>query len=114
MLDPFLARPQYVAVALLVGVGLFVMIDDPNLVKKLVGLNVFQTGIFLFFVAAALRTGGRSPLVGGSGPFVNPLPQVLVLTAIVVGVSLNAVGLALIRRIHAAHGTVRTDEIGHD
>jgi multicomponent Na+:H+ antiporter subunit C len=68
-------------------------------------LNLFQTGIFLFLVASAYRTGGRAPLLAAEGPFVNPLPHVLVLTAIVVGVSVTAVALALVSRIHDAHGT---------
>ena len=108
-IESLLARPYYVAVVLLLGVGLFVVIDDPDPVKKVVGLNVFQTGVFLFFVAGAFRTGGRSPLVTDGGPYVNPLPHVLVLTAIVVGVSLNAVALALLRRIDADHEAGRTD-----
>jgi multicomponent Na+:H+ antiporter subunit C len=95
----------YVAAALLVGIGLFVLVDDRHLVRKIVGLNLFQTGIFLFLVASAYRTGGRAPLLAAEGPFVNPLPHVLVLTAIVVGVSVTAVALALVSRIHDAHGT---------
>ena len=109
VVESLLARPYYVAVVLLLGVGLFVVVDDPNPVKKIVGLNVFQTGVFLFFVVAAFRTGGRSPLVTDGGPFVNPLPHVLILTAIVVGVSLNAVALALVRRIDGDHEEGRTD-----
>ena len=97
--DPTLARLPYVAAVVLVGVGLYVLLVDAPLVKKVVGLNVFQTGIFLFFVAAGVRTGGRSPLVDGPGPYVNPLPHVLILTAIVVGVSVTAVALALVVRI---------------
>lgn len=97
--DPLLARLPYVAAVVLVGVGLYVLLVDAPLVKKVVALNVFQTGIFLFFVAAGMRTGGRSPLVTASGPYVNPLPHVLVLTAIVVGVSVTAVALALVVRI---------------
>jgi multicomponent Na+:H+ antiporter subunit C len=96
---PLLARLPYVVAVLLVGVGLFVLLVDTNLVRKVMGLNVFQTGIFLFFVAAGVRTGGRSPLVAGPGPYVNPLPHVLILTAIVVGVSVTAVALALVVRI---------------
>jgi multicomponent Na+:H+ antiporter subunit C len=101
----------YVAYALLVGVGLFVLVDDDSLVKKVVGLNLFQTGVFLFFITAAFRTGGRAPLVSAAGPFVNPLPHVLILTAIVVGVSVTAVALALVLRLHATHGTFSEREI---
>lgn len=103
-------RLPFVAAILLVGIGLFVVVDRPNLLVKIVGLNVFQTGIFLFFIAAAARTGGRSPIVTETarGPSVDPLPQVLILTAIVVGVSVTALALALVVRIDSIHGT--TDE----
>lgn len=121
-----LAVAPYAAAVLLVGTGAFVLLDDDNLVKKVVGLNLFQTGIFLFLVAAAVRAGGRSPLVGGAGAetgagaaragagpeaYVNPLPHVLVLTAIVVGVSVTAVALALVVRVQAAYGTVEESRL---
>jgi multicomponent Na+:H+ antiporter subunit C len=101
----------YVVYALLVGVGLFVLVDADSLVKKVVGLNLFQTGVFLFFITAAFRTGGRAPLVSAAGPYVNPLPHVLILTAIVVGVSVTAVALALVVRLSDAHGTFSEREI---
>ena len=106
------SRLPYVGAMLLVAVGLFVLVDDRNLVKKVIGLNVFQTGIFLFLVTSAVREGGRSPTVtSGADPaaYVNPLPQVLVLTAIVVGVSVTAVALALIVRVYESYGTLRAD-----
>jgi multicomponent Na+:H+ antiporter subunit C len=99
------ARGAYVAYALLVGVGLFVLVDADDLVKKVVGLNLFQTGVFLFFVASAYRVGGRAPLLSEPGPYVNPLPHVLILTAIVVGVSVTAVALALVVRLYDEYGT---------
>ncbi|WP_137285388.1 cation:proton antiporter subunit C [Halorussus salinisoli] len=110
MIDLFLARLNYVGFVVLVGVGLFVLIDDDNLVKKVIGLNVFQTGVLLFFITTGYRTGGSPPIVEpGGGPYANPLPQVLVLTAIVVGVSVTAVALALVVRIHREYGTLRED-----
>lgn len=105
------ARLPYVVAILLVGIGLFVLVDDRNLLKKVLGLNVFQTGIFLFFIASAFREGGRSPLVVGEGPYANPLPQVLILTAIVVGVSVTGVALALVVRIYGVYGTLREDVV---
>jgi multicomponent Na+:H+ antiporter subunit C len=114
MTDPLAAVSSWLAhvvYVLLVGVGLFVLVNDENLVKKVVGLNVFQTGVFLFFVTSAYRADGRAPLVSGEGPFVSPLPHVLILTAIVVGVSVTAVALALVVRLHGAHGTLREDVI---
>ncbi|MDG5776987.1 cation:proton antiporter subunit C [Haloarculaceae archaeon H-GB2-1] len=106
------SRAAFLVAVVLLGLGLFVLIDDPNLLKKILGLNVFQTGIFLVYVAAAVRAGGRSPLVvEGGGPYVNPLPHVLILTAIVVGVSVTALAAALVARIHAERATVRADEL---
>ncbi|WP_267643553.1 cation:proton antiporter subunit C [Haloarchaeobius amylolyticus] len=106
-----LTRGAYVLYALLVGVGLFVLVDDDNLVKKVVGLNLFQTGVFLFFIASAFRTGGSAPLLSGEGPYVNPLPHVLILTAIVVGVSVTAVALSLVVRLYDEYGTFDEREI---
>nr|WP_303645287.1 cation:proton antiporter subunit C [Salinirubrum litoreum] len=90
---------------------MFVLINDDDLVKKVIGLNIFQTGVFLFFVTSAYRVGAQPPLVTGEGPFASPLPQVLILTAIVVGVAVTAVALALIVRIYGEYGTLREDVI---
>jgi multicomponent Na+:H+ antiporter subunit C len=90
-------------------IGLYMMIASPNLVKKIIGLNLFQSAVFLFFIAAAYVTGGSPAIVppdGSGGPYVSPLPHVIVLTAIVVGVSLTAVALALIVRIYSEYGTL--------
>ena len=112
-LDVLATRHAYVAFALLLCIGLYMMIANPNLVKKIIGLNLFQTAIFLLFVASAYVRGGAIPIVaegaGETGRFVSPLPHVIVLTAIVVGVSLTAVGLALCIRIYDEYGTLRTD-----
>jgi multicomponent Na+:H+ antiporter subunit C len=108
----FGGRLAYVVALLLAGVGLYVLVDDQNLVKKVIGLNVFQTGIFLFFVASSARAGGRSPTLSAPGPYANPVPQVLILTAIVVGVSVTAVALALVVRISREFGTLRADVVG--
>ena len=107
-LDGWFAHAVY---AQLVGVGLFVLVDDEPLVKKVIGLNLLQTGVFLFFITSAYRVDGRAPLVVGEGPFVNPLPHVLILTAIVVGVSVTAVALALVVRLYDEYGTLREDVI---
>ena len=108
-------RHAYVAFALLLCIGLYMMIANQNLVKKIIGLNLFQTAIFLLFIASAYVEGGRIPIVPSGGPtggtYVSPLPHVLVLTAIVVGVSLTAVGLALCIRIYDEYGTLRTDTL---
>lgn len=108
-------RHAYVAFALLLCIGLYMMIANQNLVKKIIGLNLFQTAIFLLFIASAYVEGGGVPIVPSGGPeggtYVSPLPHVLVLTAIVVGVSLTAVALALCIRIYDEYGTLRTDTL---
>jgi multicomponent Na+:H+ antiporter subunit C len=104
-------RYAYVASVLIGCVGLYVVVADDNLVKKVVGLNLFQTGVFLFFVSAAAVTGGSTPVTTNPAPYVNPLPHVLILTAIVVGVSLTALSLALVIRIHATYGTIDAEAV---
>lgn len=108
MIDVLAARLNYVAVFVVIGIGLYTLIDANNLIKKVIGLNVFQVGIFLFFITAAYVDGGRPPIVNGAtdAPAVNPLPHVLILTAIVVGVSITALALALIVRIYDEYGTL--------
>lgn len=112
MYELLTTRHAYVAFAVLLCIGLYMMIANENLVKKIIGLNMFQTAIFLFFIAAAYVHGGRVPIIPKGAAqgdlYVSPLPHVIVLTAIVVGVSLTAVGLALCIRIHGEYGTLRT------
>ncbi|KYH25885.1 NAD(P)H-quinone oxidoreductase subunit 4L, chloroplastic [Halalkalicoccus paucihalophilus] len=114
MLELLATRYAYVAFIVLLSVGLYMVIASQNLVKKVIGVNLFQTAIFLFFVASAYVEGGAVPVVpkDSAGPtevIVSPLPHVIVLTAIVVGVALTAVGLALIVRIYTEYGTLRED-----
>jgi len=113
--EVFTTRHAYLTFALLLCVGLYMMIANPHLVKKIIGLNLFQTAIFLLFIASAYVEGGAIPIVhsgeAATRTFVSPLPHVIVLTAIVVGVSLTAVGLALCIRIYDEYGTLRTDTL---
>ena len=111
MIDPLLSRSYYVAVFLLLGIGTYMLIASRNLVKKVIGMNVFQTGIFLFFIVAAFVEGASPPLLSAPEPYVSPLPHVLILTAIVVGVSLTAVALGLIVRIYEEYGTLNAAAI---
>ncbi|MFB6236062.1 MAG: cation:proton antiporter subunit C [Halopenitus sp.] len=115
MIEILATRHAYATFTVLLCIGLYMMIANKNLVKKIIGLNLFQTAIFLLFIASAYVEGGQIPIVHkgkvGHETFVSPLPQVLVLTAIVVGVSLTAVGLALCIRIHEEYGTLRTDAL---
>jgi multicomponent Na+:H+ antiporter subunit C len=105
---------NYLAVIILMMVGLYIMISGGNLVKKIMGMNVFQTAVILLYVSMGNVAGGTAPiLVEGSEQvlYSNPLPHVLMLTAIVVGVASAAVGLALVVRISEAYGTIEEDEI---
>ena len=92
--------------------GFYVVIAQGNLVKKLVGLNLFQTSVFILSISMGYVDGGAAPIVtAGITHYVNPLPQVLILTAIVVGVATMALGLALVVRIRRAYGTVEEDQL---
>ena len=106
--DLLVSRYYYVVTFLLLGVGTYMIIANRNLVKKVIGLNIFQSGVFLFFIAAAYIEGANPPILAEPGPYVSPLPHVLILTAIVVGVSLTAVALGLIVRIYGEYGTLNT------
>ncbi|MFO7833649.1 MAG: cation:proton antiporter subunit C [Halohasta sp.] len=105
-------RHAYILFVLLSSIGLYMLMANENLVKKIIGVNMFQTGIFLLFVTSAYRVGGAAPVLeDGGGPYVSPLPHVIVLTAIVVGISLTAVGLALSIRLYSEYGTLRADAL---
>ena len=105
----------WVAVFLMMA-GFYIVISQGNLVKKLVGLSLFQTSVFIFYISMGKIAGGHAPiLTDGVSVYSNPLPHVLILTAIVVGVATTAVGLALVVRIHDAYGSVEEDDIqAHD
>jgi multicomponent Na+:H+ antiporter subunit C len=112
MLDAVLAHYNYWLIVVLMMIGLYVVISRGNLVKKIVGLNVFQTSVFLLYISLAKVTGGTAPILTGQPEvFSNPLPHVLILTAIVVGIATTALGLALVVRIRETYGTIEEDEI---
>ncbi len=95
-------------------VGFYILISRRNLVKKILGLNIFQTSVFIFYISMGKITGGTAPILMETGApvvYSNPVPHVLILTAIVVGVSTTAVALALVVRIKEAYGTIEGDEI---
>jgi multicomponent Na+:H+ antiporter subunit C len=104
---------NYWIVVFLMMLGLYTMISRGNLVKKLVGLNVFQVSVIIMYVSLGKIVGGTAPILieGEEVLYSNPIPSVLMLTAIVVGVSTLAVGLALVVRIKEAYGTIEEDEI---
>lgn len=92
--------------------GLFTLISRTNLIKKMVGLGIFQTSVYLLYIAPAKLIGGTAPILSDAFTvYSNPLPHVLILTAIVVGVATLALGLALVVRIHEAYDTIEEDEV---
>ena len=113
---------HYWAVIILMMIGFHAMTGKTNLVKKVVGMNIFQWSIILFMVSLAAKRGGTIPIVlGGHDPgespairaaqYVNPLPHVLMLTAIVVGLATTGVALSLLLRIYKRYGTLEEDEL---
>ncbi len=138
MID-FFAHYNYIVVVILMMTGLYVVFASSNMIKKLVGLSLFQTSVFLLYITLGKVTGGKPPIVDpsefkndhGGGHEVaqatheaataahdtaqviysNPLPHVLILTAIVVGVATLAIGLALVVRTRETYGTIEEDEI---
>ena len=101
----------WIAIVLMM-IGLYVVIAQGNLIKKIVGLNVFQVSVFVLYIAMGKVDGGTAPIIAeGITTYANPLPHVLILTAIVVGVATMAVAFALIVRIREAYGTIEEDEI---
>ncbi len=102
---------DWVAIFLMMA-GFYVVISQGNLVKKLVGLALFQTSVFILYISLGKVAGGHAPIYDPAiAIYSNPLPHVLILTAIVVGVATTAVGLALVVRIHEAYGSVEEDDI---
>ena len=103
---------NYWIVIVLMMVGFYIVIAQHNLVKKIVGLNIFQVSVFVFYISMSKVTGGSAPILDESVKiYTNPLPHVLILTAIVGGVATTALALALIIRIQNAYGTIEDDDI---
>jgi len=103
---------NYVVTIFLMMTGLYIVMARGNLVKKLVGLSIFQTSVYLLYIEPGKILGGTAPILDPAfGIYSNPLPHVLILTAIVVGVATLALGLALVVRINETYGTTEEDEI---
>ena len=107
------AHWNYYIVIILMMLGFYAVIARGNMVKKMVGLNIFQTSVFMLYISVGKIEGGTAPILTGdpTSVYSNPLPHVLILTAIVVGVATTAVGYALIIRIYEAYGTIEDDEV---
>ena len=103
--------PYWIVIFLMM-TGLYVVIAKDNLIKKVIGLNIFQVSVIMFYVTMGKVRGGTAPIeADGLTLFSNPLPHVLMLTAIVVGVATTSVALALVVRIKEAYGTIEEDEL---
>jgi multicomponent Na+:H+ antiporter subunit C len=104
---------DYAASVVLFCIGLYAVIAKSNLIKKFMGFNIMETAVFAFIVALGVVEGGDAPIMGPGAepPFVNPLPQALILTGIVVAVSTTALALSLIIRIWHQCGTIEADEL---
>tara|TARA_B100000475_G_scaffold201152_1_gene187712 strand:+ start:2076 stop:2489 length:414 start_codon:yes stop_codon:yes gene_type:complete len=104
---------NYWIVFLLMMIGLFLVIGRKNFLKKIVGLTIFQTSVFLLYITFGKIKGGTPPILNNAIDTVysNPLPHVLILTAIVVGVATTALGLSLVLRINSEYGSIEEDEI---
>ena len=108
----FLGLYNYWIVIFLMMAGFFIVMTSRNLVKKIIGLNIFQAAVFLFYISMGKVAGGSAPIIeAGIETYSNPLPHVLILTAIVVGVATTALGLALIVRLYAAYGSIEENDI---
>jgi len=103
---------NYWFVIALMMVGFYIAMISPNLVKTIMGLNIFQTSVFLLYISLGKVSGGTAPILTDTTmPYSNPLPHVLILTAIVVGVATTALGLALVVRINAEFGSINEEEL---
>ena len=132
MIENIVGLYNYWVVVFLMMTGFYIVIARGNLVKKIVGLNIFQISVFLLYISMGKVDGGTTPIMNVGHDehghptiehatdfrtgeeftlYSNPLPSVLILTAIVVGVATTALALALIVRIHEAYGTIEEDEI---
>jgi multicomponent Na+:H+ antiporter subunit C len=111
-INTFINHYNYVITIFLMVGGLYIVIARGNMVKKLVGLSIFQTSVYLLFITPAKILDGTAPIIDPAYTvYSNPLPHVLILTAIVVGVATIALGLALTVRINEAYGSIEEDEI---
>ncbi len=111
-MDFVVSHYNYLIAIFLMMIGFYTVISRGNLIKKIVGLNIFQVSVFLIYISLSTVKGGAAPIITeGVKIYSNPLPHVLILTAIVVGVATTALGLALVVRIKEAYGTIEEDEI---
>ena len=111
--DFILGHMNYWLFVVLMMTGLYIVVSRGNLLKKVVGLNLFQAAVFMLYISMGKVAGGTAPIFTGNPDeaYSNPLPHVLILTAIVVGIATTSLGLALIVRINESYGTIEEGEI---
>ncbi|MBT8041484.1 MAG: cation:proton antiporter subunit C [Gammaproteobacteria bacterium] len=110
----FLGMYHYWVFAVLLMIGFYAVVAKVNLVKKLIGLSIFQAAVFLLYITMGKVSGGTAPILPDDAPaqlVSNPLPQVLILTAIVVGISTTALGLGIVVRIKEEYGSIEESDI---
>ena len=113
-----LSHMNYWLFIILMMTGFYIVVARGNFIKKIIGLNIFQTSVFMFYISIGKVTGGTAPIfpvklekIDPATVYSNPLPHVLILTAIVVGVATTALGLALVVRIREAYGTIEEEDL---
>ncbi len=117
MLEFILGHLNYWLFIILMMTGFYIVVARGNYIKKIIGLNIFQASVFMFYISVSKVSGGTAPIfpvdlnIDKSVIYSNPLPHVLILTAIVVGIATTALGLALIVRIREEYGTIEEDDI---
>lgn len=122
MLDYIISKYNFWVYVILMMIGLYGMMGKKNLIKKLIGMNIFQSAIILFYVSMGVKPGGTVPILLGHGQghgheiidvaqYINPLPHVLMLTAIVVSIATTGVALAVLILIYRRYGTLEENEI---
>ena len=111
-MSELLGHYNYWIVIILMMTGFYIVIARPSLIKTIIGLFIFQTSVFILFISMAKISGGTAPIIEeGISVYSNPLPHVLILTAIVVSLATTALGLALVVRINEAYDTINEDDI---
>ncbi len=112
LIQDIIGQYNYWITIFLMVAGLYIVVAKSNMIKTLLGLAVFQTSVYLLYLSPGKILGGTPPILDeGIEVYSNPLPHVLILTAIVVGVATLALGLALVVRVNEAYGTIEEDEI---
>jgi len=112
MIELFFGKYHYWIYIALMMIGFYAMIAKENLIKKIIGMNIFQTAVFLFYISAGKVKGGTAPILWERAVlYDNPLPHTLMLTGIVVSVSTTAVAFAIVIKIYREYGTIEEDKI---